>query len=99
MQYAEESKWDNLDIVVYPGADAIFTLYEDEGDNYNYERGAYSTITMKWDNRSRTLTFAPRRGTFPGMLQQRVFNVRVVGSDAVRIVKYNGTETEVRMDK
>lgn len=97
MQYAGESKWDNLDIVVYPGADATFTLYEDEGDNYNYERGVYSTIVMKWNDRNRTLTIAPRQGSFPGMLRQRVFNVRVAGNSSVKTVKYDGSENVVRL--
>lgn len=97
MQYAQENKWDNLDIVVYPGADATFTLYEDEGDNYNYERGVYSTITMKWNDRNRTLSIATRQGSFPGMLQKRIFNVRVVGTDGVKKVEYNGTETDVQL--
>lgn len=97
MQYAGESKWDNLDVVVYPGADATFTLYEDEGDNYNYERGVYSTITMKWNDRNHTLSIATRQGSFPGMLQKRIFNVRVVGTDGVKKVEYNGTETDVQL--
>ena len=56
VQYSTEKKWDNLTIRIYPGADAEFTLYEDEFDNYNYEKGAYTTILMKWDDKERTLT-------------------------------------------
>lgn len=48
VQYATEKKWDNLEIRIYEGANGEFTLYEDEGDNYNYEKGAYSTITFNW---------------------------------------------------
>jgi alpha-D-xyloside xylohydrolase len=92
MQYAEESRWDNLDIVVYPGADAEFTLYEDEGDNYNYEKGVYSTITFKWNDRAKKLTVGAVQGEFPGMLKNRKFNVRIVGKDGVRTVDYNGQE-------
>ena len=97
MQYAQEKQWDNLDIVVYPGNDAIFTLYEDEGDNYNYERGVYSTITMKWNDKKRTLTIEARQGQFPGMLQHRTFNVRAVGSKNMQTVKYNGGEISVKL--
>ena len=97
MQYATEKKWDNLDIVVYPGSDASFTLYEDEGDNYNYERGAYTTIVMKWNDRKRTLTVESRKGQFPGMLQGRKFNVRVAGTEAVKTIDYNGTAVSVTM--
>ena len=97
MQYAQEKQWDNLDIVVYPGKDAVFTLYEDEGDNYNYEKGAYSTITMKWNNKKRTLTIESRAGSFPGMLQKRTFNVRTAGSSVVKTIGYDGTAASVTM--
>lgn len=43
MQYTGEKPWDHLEIRIYPGADGDFTLYEDEGNNYNYERGVYYT--------------------------------------------------------
>ena len=92
MMYAEESKWDNLDIVVYPGANAEFTLYEDEGDNYNYEDGAFSTITFTWNDKAKKLTIGTAYGQFPGMLKNRKFNVRIVGQDGVRTVEYNGQE-------
>ncbi|MGM9713081.1 MAG: TIM-barrel domain-containing protein [Prevotella sp.] len=97
MQYAEERAWDNLEIVVYPGDNGTFTLYEDEGDNYNYEKGIYSTITMTWNDKSRTLTIEPRKGEYPGMLQSRVFNIRLAGKKNVVNVTYNGDKTEVRM--
>ena len=61
VQYSTEKKWDNLTIRIYPGADAEFTLYEDEFDNYNYEKGAYTTILMKWDDKERTLTINERK--------------------------------------
>ncbi len=93
--YAEQKKWDNLDITVYPGADATFTLYEDEGDNYNYEKGVYTTITLKWDDSARRLTIGKRNGQFPGMLQQRKFNVRVAGTKTVKTVDYSGAEISV----
>jgi len=48
VQYAEEKPWDDLEIRVYPGSNGSFTLYEDENDNYNYEKGDYSTITFNW---------------------------------------------------
>ena len=78
--------------MVYPGADAEFTLYEDEGDNYNYEKGAYSTITFKWNDRQNKLTVGAAQGEYPDMLKNRKFNVRIVGQDAVRTVDYNGQE-------
>ena len=97
MQYAQQSQWDNLDIIVYPGSNALFTLYEDEGDNYNYERGVYSTITMKWNDNQRTFTVEARQGQFPGMLQNRKFNIRIAGTEAVKTVDYNGNAVSVTL--
>ena len=97
MQYAQQSQWDNLDIIVYPGSNAVFTLYEDEGDNYNYERGVYSTITMKWNDSHRTFTVEARQGQFPGMLQNRKFNIRIAGTEAVKTVDYNGNAVSVTL--
>ena len=97
MQYAQQSQWDNLDIIVYPGSNAVFTLYEDEGDNYNYERGIYSTITMKWNDSQRTFTVETRQGQFPGMLQNRKFNIRIAGTEAVKTVDYNGNAVSVTL--
>ena len=90
MQYVGEKSWDNLEIRVYPGADGSFTLYEDEGDNYNYERGIYSTITFKWNDKARTLTIGDRQGTYPGMLQSRKFTL-VLPDGSQKTVEYNGT--------
>ena len=97
MQYAQQSQWDNLDIIVYPGSNAVFTLYEDEGDNYNYERGVYSTITMKWNDSQRTFTVEARQGQFPGMLQNRKFNIRIAGTEAVKTVDYSGIAVSVTL--
>lgn len=107
VQYAEEKKWDNLEIRVYPGADGKYVLYEDENDNYNYEKGAYSEITFTWDDAKRTLTISDRKGNFDGMLQARRFNIILVNAkkglgdrEAVRFdkkVSYNGKELRVKL--
>ena len=98
VQYAAEKSWDNLDINVYPGADGEFTLYEDEGDNYNYEKGLYSTIRFLWDDSSRTLTIMDRKGDYPGMIEERTFNIKSVDSEkAAKTVRYNGRKTKVRL--
>ncbi len=78
VQYAEEKNWDNLEIRVYEGADGEFTLYEDENDNYNYEKGIYSNITFNWNDTEQTLTINGREGDFPGMLKERTFNIILV---------------------
>ena len=66
---------------VYAGADGSFTLYEDENDNYNYEKGAYATIPIQWDDAKHTLTIGERQGHFPGMLEHRKFHVVFVGEN------------------
>ena len=95
VQYANENKYDNLELVVYPGANATFTLYEDEGDNYNYEQGQYSTIPLTWNDRSRTLTIGKRTGTFAGMPTTRTFRVRIIGGTE-KTVTYSGKAVSVK---
>ena len=94
MQYATEKSWDNLALRIYEGADGVFTLYEDENDSYNYEKGIYSTITFTWNDAKETLTISDRKGSFPGMLTQRKFNIVRVGKN-----KANGMETVERFDQ
>ena len=95
MQYVGEKTWDNLEIRVYPGADGQFTLYEDEGDSYNYEKGVYSTITFQWNDRTRTLTIGARQGSYPGMLQKRQFTL-VLPDGTTKTISYDGTEVVVK---
>ncbi len=100
VQYAEEKNWDNLEIRVYEGADGEFTLYEDENDNYNYEKGIYSTITFNWNDAEQTLTINGREGDFPGMLKERTFCfVKVVKGKDVEdeVVEYNGKKVSVKL--
>lgn len=78
LQYATEKPADPIELRIYPGADGEFTLYEDENDNYNYEKGVYATIKFTWNDRTRTLTINERRGEFPGMLKVRTINVFII---------------------
>lgn len=96
VQYSNEKAWDNLDITVYPGTDTSFTLYEDEGDNYNYEKGKYTEIPMSWNDKNHTLTIGKRQGAYTGMLKQRKFNVSIVGGKTVT-VNYNGKKQNVSL--
>ena len=106
MQYATEKKWDDLEIRIYPGADGKFVLYEDENDNYNYEKGVYSTITFNWDDKKKLLTINDRTGTFPGMLESRKFNIVLVSSNkavgenlvsqADKVIIYTGKKVTVK---
>jgi alpha-D-xyloside xylohydrolase len=107
VQYAAEKKWDHLQIRVYPGADGKFVLYEDENDNYNYEKGIYTTITFNWDDKKRTLTIGDRTGSFPGMTDSRTFSFVIVtaskGGEGNTVVKpdaevtYSGKKVIVKL--
>ncbi len=99
VQYAAEKPWNDLEVRVYPGADGEFTLYEDEGDNYNYQKGMYSTIAMTFDNGKKTLTINDREGAFPGMLESRTFRVKDMSTGSVYNVDYKGEKTSVRFDR
>jgi alpha-D-xyloside xylohydrolase len=77
-QYTNEKSGDTLEIRIYEGADGNFTLYEDEGDNYNYEKGKFATIDFAWNDKARTLTIKDRKGSFAGMHQNKIFNVVLV---------------------
>jgi len=88
MQYATEKPADTLEIRIYPGADGEFTLYEDENDTYNYEKGKYSIITFNWDDTKRQVKIGTKKGSFPGMLAKRTFNFVIVN-------KNKGTGVEI----
>ena len=96
MQYVGEKDWSELELRVYPGADGSFTLYEDEGDGYNYEKGLYSLIPISWNDRSRTLTIGDRKGEYPGMLSERKFTV-VLPDGTSRQLSYSGKAVSCKM--
>src|SRR5450755_511659 len=106
MEWSTERAADPIELRIYPGADGDFTVYEDENDNYNYEKGKYATIPMHWDSEKSTLTIGDRKGDFPGMLKQRTFRVIFVHKDhgvgvgptdeAEKVITYAGTKLEVR---
>ena len=106
VQYSSEKPWDELEIRVYPGADGSFTLYEDEGDNYNYEKGKFSEIVFSWNEAAHTLNIAPRKGAFKGMLQKRKFHIVLVGAESgvgnlpmkvSKTIAYNGKAMKVNL--
>lgn len=104
IQYAMETN-NPIELWVYRGADGEFTLYDDEGNNYDYEKGIYATIPITWNEASQTLTIGKREGKFPGMLKQRIFRIVWVSSGhgtgvgnttkADRVVTYNGSTMKV----
>ena len=81
IDYADQKPDGPIEIRIYRGANGSFNLYEDEGDSYRYDQGAYAVIPLHWDDASRTLTFGERAGTFTGMAQQMTFRVVLVGPD------------------
>ena len=96
MQYVGEQSWDNLELRLYPGADGAFTLYEDEGDNYNYEQGIYATILFTWSDKARTLTIGTRQGNYPGMTLNRKFTI-ILPDGHSRQVDYDGNEISLKL--
>jgi len=107
MEWTTEKAEDPIELRVYAGADGDFTIYEDENDNYNYEKGAHATIAMHWDDAAHTLTIGAREGSFPGMLEKRSFRVVMVGkghgngisaSESVeKTVSYSGEKVSVKL--
>jgi len=105
IQYTGEKQADEITLYVYTGKDAEFTLYEDEGVNYNYEKGAYNTIQFKYAEQTGKLTIGDATGSFDGMLKSRKFNVVWVGKQkpvafdlskkADETITYEGKSIEV----
>jgi alpha-D-xyloside xylohydrolase len=93
IQYSTELS-DPLEIRVYAGANGEFTLYEDENDNYNYQKGLYSLITFQWNDTQKRLTIKERKGSYPGMKEERIINVVVVDEN-----KGTGIDIPVKFDK
>jgi len=87
------------------GADGAFTLYEDEGDSYRYEQGAYTVIPFHWNEAAKTLTIGDRVGSFPGVVKDREFRIVLVGpghgvgeaisSQSDAVVTYTGESKKV----
>ena len=108
MQWSDEKKPELIDLYVYAGKDGSYTLYEDEGTNYNYEKGKYAVIDFKYDDARKQVTIGARKGSFDGMLQKRRFNVILVDqkkqqgvnlakSPKGKVVKYAGQAMTVKL--
>lgn len=106
MQYATEKPDAPYEIRIYPGADGEFTLYEDDNETYNYEKGQYATCEFIWNDSEKSLTIGPRQGSFPGMIVERTLNIVMASMDqnvgiepglfAVKSVKYTGEPIQVK---
>ena len=107
MQWSDEKTADLINLYVYAGQDGVFQLYEDEGTNYNYEKGLFSTIDIRYDDATRTVTIGARKGQFSGMLKTRRFNIVLITPDAPQnlnlenpsgqLVEYKGKEVTVEL--
>ncbi len=108
MQWSDEKKPELIDLYVYAGKDGSYTLYEDEGTNYNYEKGKYAVIDFKYNDARKQVTIGARKGSFDGMLQKRRFNIILVDqkkqqgvnlakSPKGKVVKYAGQAMTVKL--
>ena len=106
IEYVDQKPADPLEVRVYPGANGSFVLYEDAGDSYDYEHGAYATIPFRWDDASKTLTIGGRTGVYEGMLKRRTFRIVLVDpyhggglneSAKAREAAYAGEEVRVKL--
>lgn len=88
-QYAAQTTADPLELRIYPGADAQFTLYEDDGVSQSYRNGECTRISFNWDDERRTLTIARRQGSYDGMLKRINFNVTLPDGTSKSVV-YKG---------
>ena len=98
-EYATQKTSAPMEIRIYPGADSSFTLYEDDNETYDYEKGAYSEIRFDWDDAASELAIRSRKGEFPGMERTRSFRVTIVRDGKVsegKTIAYDGNEVSVK---
>jgi alpha-D-xyloside xylohydrolase len=98
-QYADQVAEAPLELTIYPGRDGSFTLYDDEGTNYDYENGQSSMIVLNWKDGTHELTIGARAGSFPGMLRDRSFAVHLAGSSRLsQTVEYHGDAVRLHLN-
>ncbi len=90
LQYTFEKPADTITLNIYSGANGSLNLYEDEGVNYNYEKGAYATIPVTYNDATKTVTIDSRNGSFSGMLQRRVFHINIIRSGKAKPLQFDG---------
>ncbi len=99
VQYATEAPDGPYEIRIYPGANATFTIYEDDNESYAYEKGARATYQLTWDDSTKTLRLGERAGAFPGIRATRELNIQLMRSGTpplTRTLLYKGTQAEVQ---
>ena len=95
LQYTAEKPADTITLNVYTGADASFNLYEDEGTNYNYEKGAFSVIPVKYSESAKTITVGDRKGSFNGMLRKRIFRINIISANKKRGLNFDDSDKDI----
>ncbi|MGH9814567.1 MAG: TIM-barrel domain-containing protein [Candidatus Acidiferrales bacterium] len=102
-QYTSEKVDGPMTLVIYPGADGSYTLYEDDGASFAYRRGAWVKTEMKWDNAERRLTLRLASGSRPGTPglppRQRPFEVRIAGDPSTRTIGFTGAPLSIQLDR
>lgn len=93
LEYTSQKPADTVHLFVYTGKDAAFRLYEDEGTNYNYEKGSYAVIPVTYAEATKTITLHKREGGFPGMLNRRVFTITWIRKDNPMALNFNQVHT------
>jgi alpha-D-xyloside xylohydrolase len=97
--YTDEQPQAALKLRIYPGQDGVFTLYQDEGDNYDYEKGFFATIQLRWDDTNSRLILEKRQGKYPGMGKTLEISISVVGDIYEHQFIYDGTQKIVNFLK
>ena len=92
MEWSDEKPAELINLYIYAGQNGSFQLYEDEGTNYNYEKGKFATIDITYDDATRTVSFGARKGQFAGMLKNRRFNVVLITKDAPKALNLDNPE-------
>jgi alpha-D-xyloside xylohydrolase len=95
LQYTSEKPADTITLNVYTAANASFNLYEDEGTNYNYEKGAFSIIPIKYNEVAKSLTIGDRKGSFNGMLKKRIFRINTISPGKSKSLDFDASDKEV----
>ena len=107
MEWSDEKPAELINLYIYAGKDGCFQLYEDEGTNYNYEKGKYAVIDITYNDATRTVSFGARKGQFTGMLKNRQFNIILITKEksqplnldnpSGKQVQYNGKAVTVNL--
>jgi len=105
IEYSSQKADAPWEIRVYPGSNGIFTVYEDEGDNYHYKKGKSATFDLVWNDKKHELRIGDKKGSFAGMTKKRMLNIVIVADGAAtgladsegKKVQYSGKQMIVKL--